>query len=67
MSGRSIAVSAILVACAVGVPPRRVGGQPPAESDVAPPATRLAWENTGYDAGPDRHLHLRALEDRMGI
>jgi hypothetical protein len=64
MGGRSVSVAVMVVACAIGVPARRTGGQPPAESDVPPTATRLAWENTGYDAGPDRHLHLRALEDR---
>ena len=64
MSGRAIAVSMMVLACLTSMPTRRAGGQPPAESDVPPTATRLAWEHTGYDAGPDRHLHLRTLEDR---
>jgi len=64
VSGRSVSVAVMVAACAIGMPARPAGGQPPAESDVAPTATRLAWENTGYDSGPDRRLHLRALEDR---
>jgi hypothetical protein len=38
--------------------------QPPAVSDVAPEATRLAWETNGYDSGPERRIHVPRLERR---
>jgi hypothetical protein len=64
VSVRSVAVWVLLVACAAAMATRPSRAQPPVESDVPPAATRLAWENTGYDAGPLRRLHLPALEDR---
>ena len=38
--------------------------QPPPESDVAPTATRLAWETIDFGRGPDRRIHFPLLEDR---
>lgn len=40
------------------------GGQAPADSDVPPADVRLAWEENGFESGPDRRLHLPGLESR---
>ena len=39
-------------------------GQAPAFSDIPPEDVRLSWEENGYQSGPDRRLHLHALEAR---
>lgn len=53
-----------LAACGLAVSQRPAAAQPPTESDVPPADTRLAWQETGYDAGPRRHLHIARLEER---
>ena len=64
MSRRTFFVAVMVAACAGATTLRHAAAQPPPESDVQPVATRLAWEETGYDAGPLRYLHLPRLEDR---
>ena len=65
MSGRGRLLRWIpLAAAAALVGLRPAVAQPPPGSDVPPARTRLAWEDTSYSSGPERYLHLPALERR---
>lgn len=64
MSGGERLWRTAILAALLGAATGPAVAQPPAESDVPPTATRLAWETIGYSSGPERFLHLPALERR---